>query len=99
MGHRVIWSQAALHDLEAIAEYIEHDSPAYARAVVRKLLTAGRQLEEFPFSGRTVPEVGESTIREVIVHSYRLIYRVGTDAVVFIAVVHSRQSLAPDQLP
>jgi toxin ParE1/3/4 len=94
MAHRVIWSQAALRDLEAVAEFIAQDSPAYARAVVRKLLSAGRQLEAFPFSGRAVAEVGEPTIREIMVYSYRLIYRVSADSLVFIAVVHSRQDLS-----
>jgi toxin ParE1/3/4 len=94
MAHRVAWSQAALRDIEAIANYIEQDSPAYARIVVCKLVAAGRQLEAFPFSGRPVPELGEPGVRELIVYSYRLIYRVTADTVMFIAVVHSRQDLS-----
>lgn len=97
MAHRVVWSQAALRDIEAIADYIERDSTAYARAVVRKLLAAGRQLEAFPFSGRSVPEAGDPRVRELVVYSYRLIYRISAEMVVFVAVVHSRQDIS--QLP
>jgi plasmid stabilization system protein ParE len=40
MAHRVVWSPQALADVEAIAEYIEKDSPFYARAVVAKVVAA-----------------------------------------------------------
>ena len=57
MDHRVTWSPEALDDVEAIAEYIERDSPVYARAVVQKILATTRKLQRFPRAGRTVPEL------------------------------------------
>jgi plasmid stabilization system protein ParE len=33
VAHSVIWSERALQDVEALGEYIERDSAAYARAV------------------------------------------------------------------
>lgn len=47
MAHRVVWSQRALADLEAIASYIELDSFAYANAVVRRIVSLTRTLEDF----------------------------------------------------
>lgn len=44
MDREVIWSLAAGNDLVAIAEYISRDSDAYAAAVVREIVTAGRSL-------------------------------------------------------
>jgi toxin ParE1/3/4 len=99
MAHRVVWSEAAIRDVESIGLYIEHDSPAYARSVVRKLLGAGRHLQTFPFSGRMVPEAGEQTIREIFVYGYRLIFRVTADSVVFLTVVHSKQDLSGLSFP
>ena len=57
MAHRVVWSPQALADVEAIAKYIEKDSPFYARAVVAKVVAATRNLGHFPLSGRIVPFV------------------------------------------
>lgn len=61
MAHVVKWSPQALADIEAIAEYIERDSPFYAKAVVTKIIGVTRQLSEFPLSGRVVPEMKDST--------------------------------------
>ncbi|MDY0362104.1 MAG: type II toxin-antitoxin system RelE/ParE family toxin [Desulforegulaceae bacterium] len=36
MDYRIKWSPEAVEDVESIAEYIDKDSPAYAKAVVTK---------------------------------------------------------------
>jgi plasmid stabilization system protein ParE len=66
MAHRIAWSFRALADLEAIASYVEADSPNYARAVVRRIVAATRSL------GRKVPEFDDEAIRELFVYSYRV---------------------------
>ena len=38
MAHRVAWSQRALQDLEAIADYIAADSPTYTGIAVKKVV-------------------------------------------------------------
>jgi len=95
MDYRVTWSPEALDDVEAIAEYIERDSPAYARAVVQKILASIRKLVTFPQSGRVVPELDDDAIREVFVYSYRVIYRVRDQRVLVAAVVHGKRMLEP----
>ena len=64
MDYRVSWSPTALDDVDAIAEYINRDSPAYTRAVVNKILDTARKLEDFPNAGRVVPELDDEAIRE-----------------------------------
>ena len=93
MAHKVVWSSAAMADIEAIAEYIEKDSPFYARAVVTKIMSATRQLKQYPFSGRIVPEKMDVSFREIFVFSYRIIYQVNDGFVTVVAVVHGRQHL------
>jgi toxin ParE1/3/4 len=93
MARRVVWSARAIADVDAIAAYIATNSPSYARTVARKILTSTRSLAEFPFSGRIVPEVGDDSLREVFVYSYRVIYRVRQDEVVVTAVIHGRRIL------
>ncbi len=93
MAHRVAWSRRALQDLEAIAEYIAADSPAYAGIVVKKVMNQAKMLAQFPRSGRKVPEFDKDDIRELIVYSYRIIYRVQDDAIVIAAVIHGKRIL------
>ena len=82
-----------MDDLEAIARFIERDSPAYARAVVSRLVAATERLADFPCSGRVVPELGREDIREVLVWQYRIIHRVEKERVVILTVVHGKRRL------
>ena len=52
-----------------------------AARVLRKILAATRNLTRFPRIGRVVPELRHSSIRELIVFNYRVIYRVREDNV------------------
>lgn len=97
MAHSVVWSDRALRNAEALAEYIARDSEAYARAVVRKVFGIGYRLQQFPFSGRVVPEFRVPTIREFLVYSYRVIYHTSASTVTVLAVIHGRQNLSPDE--
>ena len=51
------WSPEAVEDLEQIVEYIEKDSEYYATAVVSETLNIVQKIEEYPLSGRKVPEI------------------------------------------
>ncbi len=76
MAHRITWSPRAVADVESIATYIDADSPSYARSVVQRIFMAVHNLSEFPLSGRMVPEFDDEYIRELLVYSYRIIYRI-----------------------
>lgn len=80
-----------LEDVEAIAAYVARDSPFYATVVVARIVAAPRKLEQFPFAGRIVPEVGQETVREIFAYSYRIMYRVEADRVTVATVVHGKQ--------
>lgn len=68
MALRIAWSPRAVEDLEAIAQYIATDSPAYAAAVVKKIVRTVRNFSRFPFAGRVVPELADKSIREWFVY-------------------------------
>ncbi|MBZ5531069.1 MAG: type II toxin-antitoxin system RelE/ParE family toxin [Acidobacteriia bacterium] len=93
MAHRVVWSSRAVADVEAIATYIALDSAAYARAVVKRIVNATRNLSRFPKVGREVPEFHDPKVREVFAYSYRIIYEVGDREVVIAAVIHGKRDL------
>lgn len=87
------WSEEALEDIESIATYIEKDSPTYASSVVSKFFEKAEILKEFTELGRKVPEVNDVNIREIFVYSYRLIYKIYENRVLFVAVVHGKRLL------
>jgi toxin ParE1/3/4 len=91
MARNVIWAYAAEEDLEAAASYIHRDSPAYAVSFVERALEAGRSLNEFAERGRMVPELSDSSIREIFIFSYRLVYRIEDDRISILALIHGRR--------
>jgi toxin ParE1/3/4 len=99
MAYEVVWSPRAVEDVEAIALYIAADSTSYAAAVVKKIADTTRNLGRFPFAGRIVPEFGEEDIREKLVYSYRIIYRIQEETVTIAAVIHGKRHLELDMQP
>jgi len=76
MGFKVFLSDEALTDLERIVAYIAFDNPEAAQRMGDQLLDATETLAELTERGRVVPEFRRPEIREIIVRSYRIIYRV-----------------------
>jgi plasmid stabilization system protein ParE len=99
MAYEVVWSPRAVEDVEAIALYIAADSTSYAAAVVKKIVDTTRNLSRFPFAGRVVPEFGEEDIREKLVYSYRIIYRIQEETITIAAVIHGKRLLELDMQP
>jgi len=50
-------------------------------------------LARFPQAGRKVPEFDDETIRELVVYSYRIIYRLEQDEALIVAVIHGKRVL------
>jgi plasmid stabilization system protein ParE len=92
---RIRWTLQAADDLEAIHEFIARDSAHYARLVVERLIQAIDQLEQFPDSGRIVPELSDPTIREIVRSSYRIVYRRRTETVELLTIFHASREI-PD---
>lgn len=95
MSFRLRWTEQAVDQLTAIAEFISITSPIYAEHAVDRIVRRLEQVKKFPESGRVVPEYDQSDIRELIEPPYRLIYRWRGEAVDVLAILHSRQSLGP----
>ena len=76
MGYQVAVSPSARRDLRDIVRYISLDAPERAVTFGQFLLSSTKRLADFPELGRVVPEFGDPSIREIVVRSYRVIYRV-----------------------
>ena len=76
MVYQVILSPTARADLRSTVRWISLDAPDRALRFGRLLVSRTKVLAQFPELGRVVPEFADPTIREIIVRSYRVVYRV-----------------------
>jgi len=97
MAFKLEWSEEALEDIESITTYIEKDSPIYAKSVVSKFFEKAEMLQEFSELGRKVPEFNDVNIREIFIYSYRLIYQLREEKILFVAVIHGKRLLENHQ--
>jgi toxin ParE1/3/4 len=95
MAHAILWLPAAADDLEDISDYIGQRSPAYADAMIERILDAVDGLADFPTKGHPVADVRIAGVRlrEVSVRPYRIIYRLRDERVVILAAIHGARLL------
>ena len=91
MIYKIIWTERAVNNLQSIHDFILEDSPFQAKRVVNCIIDCVEPLAIFPNMGTKVKEVPEQELRELVKFSYRIIYRVMTDEVPILTVIHSRQ--------
>ena len=93
MARGIVWTDAALDDIDSIAEYIQRDSPHHARRVVDAIFAVADAVVHQPRLGRIVPELDDPDTRERFVYSYRIIYELHGDTAYVLAVIHGRRLL------
>jgi len=73
----LIWTEPALQDLDAIADYIALDNPSAARELVRRVFQHVEQLQAYPESGSFPPELRRSSRRhrQIVEPPCRIFYR------------------------
>lgn len=94
----VTWKPQARMHLKKIYQHIAKDSTNIAKQVVNELTECTRQLNDFPFIGKIVPEINDDNLRELHAHSWRILYQVQQPDVYVIAVIHKRQMPAFDDI-
>ncbi|MBF0565366.1 MAG: type II toxin-antitoxin system RelE/ParE family toxin [Nitrospirae bacterium] len=90
---KIRWSKDSISDLKEICRFIASDSPYYAALLRDRIFEMAEHLEVFPEMGRRVPESDDTSVRELIYKSYRIIYRISEDYLEIIAIVHSSRLL------
>ena len=90
---QIVWTEPALLDLDAIAEYIALDKPSAANHFVQNAFSAVDRLEQFPESGRKPPEFKKSRYREIIVDPCRVFYRIEKEKIYILYVMRSERQL------
>lgn len=94
----VIWTEPALSDLDAIADYIALDDPEAARALVQRVFHHVEHLAKHPESGPKPPELKGWRYRQIIEPPCRVFYRVDGERVYILHVMRSEQLLSRDRL-
>lgn len=90
---KIVWTAFAIEDLQLIHDYIAKDSKTYANRLIDKLIERVDQLENFPKSGRVVPEFDNTNIRELIEGNYRIIYEIKPEHIGIIRIHHAARLL------
>ncbi|MFK4751844.1 type II toxin-antitoxin system RelE/ParE family toxin [Oceanobacter antarcticus] len=91
---KIVWSPQAAEQVRDIASYIAFDKPAAAVEWVESVFNAVKPLENFPESGRMVPEIRQRNIRELILGNFRIIYHLHRQKIRIISVKRFRQRLS-----
>lgn len=90
---KIIWSPTTIRHFSIWIHHIARDSVKSAEKERDRLLKAVSQLQTFPNSGRTVPEFGNSSLREIVRSPIRIIYRVGNKEVRLLTFHHSKMQI------
>lgn len=94
----VVWTEPALHELEAIADYIALDAPQAARGLVQRVFQHVAQLVEHPESGSRPPEMRRSRYRQIVEAPCRVFYRYDGTRVFVLYVMRGEMRLRKTRL-
>ena len=94
----VIWTEPAINDLDAIADYIALDNPEAAMRLVQKVFRHAGQLADHPRSGSKPPELKGWRYRQIVEPPCRVFYRQEGTRVFILYVMRSERLLRPGRL-
>lgn len=94
----IIWSEPALSDLDAIADYIALENPVAAAKLVQRIFDHIAQLAEHPDSGSWPPELGRSRYRQIVEPPCRIFYRHDGQKVLILHVMRGERLLRKGHL-
>ncbi len=94
----IVWSEPALSDLDAIADYIALEDALAASDFVKRIFDHVAQLADHPESGSRPPELGRSRYRQIIEPPCRIFYRFDGHKVFILHVMRSERLLRKEQL-
>lgn len=94
----VVWTEPALSDLDAIADYIALDKPDAARQLVRRMFQHVEQLSDHPKSGSRPPELKGWRYRQIVEPPCRMFYRIDGDRVYILYVMRGERLFRASRL-
>ena len=95
---QVIWTEPALNDLDAIADYVAIENPVAAAELVKRVFSHVAQLEAYAESGSRPPELKRSRYRQIVEPPCRVFYRYDGKRVFVLHVMRSERLLRKRRL-
>jgi len=96
---RIIWTEPAVQDLDAIADYVALDKPEAARKLVRQVVAGVGRLRRFPQMGSVPSELGGLPYRQLVIPPCRVFYRADKKVVYIIHVLRGEQLIRRELFP
>lgn len=94
----IIWTEPALSDLDAVADYIAIENPLAAVDMVRRVVGHVEQLSDHPESGSRPQELKRSRYRQIIEPPCRVFYRYDGHKIFILHVMRSERLLRKTRL-
>lgn len=94
----VIWTEAAVADLDAIADFIAVENQVAAAALVRRVLDHVAQLADYPESGPRPQELTGRRYRQIVEPPCRVFYRFDGKHVFVLHVMRAERRLRRSRL-
>lgn len=89
----ILWSEAALLDIDEVCVYVSQKKPENARLMANKIQNSVQGILEDPYIGRKIPEYNQEHLRERIVDGFRILYRITPEAIEIVAIFSGRNRL------
>ena len=94
----IIWSEPALSDLDAIADYIALENPVAASELIGRIFGHVEQLADHPESGSRPQELRRSRYRQIVEPPCRVFYRYDGRKVFILHAMRSERLLRKSKL-
>lgn len=94
----IVWSEPAVADLDAIADYIALEDPVAAAQLVARVFADVEQLSAHPESGSRPAELGRSRYRQIVEPPCRIFYRFDGSRVLVLHVMRAERLLSKRRL-
>jgi len=96
---KVIFTDTARNDLAAVGDYIRLRNPIRAASFLAQLLDHCESLADMPLRNPVVPRYEHQGIRRSVHANYLIFYRVGTEHIEVLHVLHGAQDYEPILFP
>ena len=94
----IIWTEPALADLDAIADYVALDNPEAARKMVQDVFRHAEQLADHPRSSSKPRELKGWRYRQIVEPPCRIFYREEGTKILILYVMRGERLLRPSTL-
>ena len=95
---QIVWTEPALSDLDAIADYIALEHPEAARELVQHIFRHVGQLATHPQSGSKLQELRGWRYRQIVEPPCRVFYREDADRIYILYVMRDERLLQRSKL-